>query len=992
MAKFNKKLNPLVPRQFPQHIQANDPLLVEFIKQYYNFMDSAQITLTSVDASDQILLETQTVNFLVLDGTDDSSNNAGDSILNEEETVGEFTKGEIITGSTSGETATILAEDTDNLQLYVSANSKFITGETIVGGTSGAQGVIGKYRANPTETLSQILEYADVNDTLDDFFVQFRNAFLQTIPNDLATGLDKRQLTKNILSLYKRKGTKKGHEIFFRALLNETPELYFPTVDMLRVSDGKFDTQKVLKATLLSPSNGDMTKLEGQTITQANILGNTVVNEASAVVESVTVSTVILGGVSRDVATLVLNKESISGTFAASLGDSILDETDGDNIIGEDGDKILQQTFSTFTAIDNSDEDVTLTCNIESIADDIVISSGGRYYVRNEAVPVSQQKGGGNLSGVIDEVSQGVIEDIIIETAGTGYAVGEVLAVTNPTGDDGTGLVGEVSVVNGGFRLEQDSLEDGALILEDSTDNLIVMEDATNSSLGDVRKIKITNKGGGYKTLPTLDITSSSGSGVALFAVSSQVGIPRSVKILDQGFRYEEAPIINPKLHMQIDNLSGTFTTGETISATNEDNIILESFEELNYSILVEDFRQAQTRLEDNSGGIELEDGGIIEYEEETTEAVFAGAEENKIITEAGERIANTIYETDSDPDFLIVTHNGSDESRLQFETTDSVTGTLDSFNAGTNIMTLSDVTGTFDDKVTITGGTSTVTARVRNADQASMTSTVGTIIETDGSFSTVDGQLNETTKKIQDSLYYQDYSYVVKVGESISAWREFLKSSVHPAGFYVAGEVIVRSRIDAKLKSGRTVTSGIETDEVIEAFRILFGEKLGRRLGTTTDGTSLSSNPQLGIELGASFASNTRDVTLKQEITLPLKAFRKQTLRGVETTSGLATTGPRLGTLTSNLFTFFGHALFDQSSEAHDTGITMGSLESISIRHVGDSITGSRKARIGEFTDNPNAKTNFAIPCEVTSPSDDTFDATDITFDSTSKTFDSTA
>ena len=208
MAKFNKKLNPLVPRQFPQHIQANDPLLVEFIKQYYNFMDSAQITLTSVDASDQILLETQTVNFLVLDGTDDSSNNAGDSILNEEETVGEFTKGEIVTGSTSGETATILAEDTDNLQLYVSANSKFITGETIVGGTSGAQGVIGKYRANPTETLSQILEYADVNDTLDDFFVQFRNAFLQTIPNDLATGLDKRQLTKNILSLYKRKGTK----------------------------------------------------------------------------------------------------------------------------------------------------------------------------------------------------------------------------------------------------------------------------------------------------------------------------------------------------------------------------------------------------------------------------------------------------------------------------------------------------------------------------------------------------------------------------------------------------------------------------------------------------------------------------------------------------------------------------------------------------------------------------------------------------------------
>ena len=53
--------------------------------------------------------------------------------------------------------------------------------------------------------------------------------------NDLTSGLNKRQLTKNILSLYKRKGTKKGHEIFFRALLNETFRTIFATVDMLRV-------------------------------------------------------------------------------------------------------------------------------------------------------------------------------------------------------------------------------------------------------------------------------------------------------------------------------------------------------------------------------------------------------------------------------------------------------------------------------------------------------------------------------------------------------------------------------------------------------------------------------------------------------------------------------------------------------------------------------------------------------------------------------------
>ena len=75
MAKFTKKINPLVSRQFPQHIQANNPLLVEFVKQYYRYMDSAQITLSSVTASDQILLETGTENFLALDGTDEIGSN-----------------------------------------------------------------------------------------------------------------------------------------------------------------------------------------------------------------------------------------------------------------------------------------------------------------------------------------------------------------------------------------------------------------------------------------------------------------------------------------------------------------------------------------------------------------------------------------------------------------------------------------------------------------------------------------------------------------------------------------------------------------------------------------------------------------------------------------------------------------------------------------------------------------------------------------------------
>jgi hypothetical protein len=992
MAKFNKKLSPLVNRQLPQHIQANNPLLAEFLKQYYVYMEAAQITLSSVTASDQILLETASEGFLALDGTDDKSNNENDYILNEEGSVGEFTKGETITGSTSGQTATILAEDTDNLKIYISANSLFVTGETITGSSSGAQGIIGKYRGNPNETLTQLLEYADVNDTIDDFFVQFRNTFLQTIPNSLTDGLDKRQLTKNILSLYKRKGTKKGHEIFFRALLNETPELYYPTVDMLRVSAGKFNTSNILKITLVSPSDGDMTKLKGQTITQANIVGNTNVNLATATVEDVSVSSVQLGGVQRDVATLILNKASISGTFVTNDGSTmLLDGTDGsstnagDQILNEDGTTIYQQTSSTLTGVPNDDPDVTLTCTIHSIVDDVTVSEPGRYYTVGEQVAIdpNEQRGGGGMVAQIDNTSYGSVDSIIINAAGTGYAEGDVLAVTNPT--HGSGLAGKVAVVNGGFTLEQDTLDDGIIMLEGSSTDQLVMEAQTNSGTNDITKILITNAGGGYLSLPTVTVTSSGGSGADVFPVSDSIGKALSVKPIDQGFRYEEPPGILPKLHMQIDNVSGAFAVNETVSSTKEDNIILEPFQELDYAILLEDHRQAVIRLDGEQGDLITEDGDSIAFEELATDPVFDGFEQDKIITEDGDKIVNTVYEVSDTTDYLTVTHNGSDDSRLLNEDTSTTTAVVEELlDSDTNILTLNTVDGTFDDKVTLTGGTSGATARVRSADTAIMSSSVGTVIETDGEFSGVDGFISESTKKIQDSLYYQDYSYIVKVGESITEWRDYLKSAVHPAGFYFAGEVSIRSRLNARMKTGFTRLSGkTEDDEVIEILTVIFGEKLGRRLGTATDGSSLRSNPESTIELDASFTANTRAVTLNQDITIKLNQQRtpNTTVHSTTPTTGVIYAGPKLATVGRFALTAFGET-------NGMSGITIKTLNDLKIMGTNTSIDGDA-VQIGDFS--LPIHTNFALPCEVSYQSDD-FSSTGpaaTTFDTTGKKFD---
>ena len=151
----------------------------------------------------------------------------GDRILTED--TPQFVNGETITGATSGATATILVEDSRNLKLYVSSQQRFVTDETFTGGTSGAQGKLTNYRANPVQNIQQLLQYADVDNTIFDFLDQMRASLVTSIPNSLATSVSKRKLIKNIKDLYAAKGTREGHELFFRILLGEEANIFYPT-------------------------------------------------------------------------------------------------------------------------------------------------------------------------------------------------------------------------------------------------------------------------------------------------------------------------------------------------------------------------------------------------------------------------------------------------------------------------------------------------------------------------------------------------------------------------------------------------------------------------------------------------------------------------------------------------------------------------------------------------------------------------------------------
>ena len=163
-------------------------------------MESAELAVTSIESTDGIRLETETAqeNNLVLDAsrldTDRTQLDAGDKIILEDSSFGKFTRGETITGATSSATATVLAEDLTNNRLFISAQDKFVMDEIITGGTSGVKAVINNYKPNPVTNIQELLNFRDPDKAISNFLTKFRNEFLNTLPETLATGLNKRNL------------------------------------------------------------------------------------------------------------------------------------------------------------------------------------------------------------------------------------------------------------------------------------------------------------------------------------------------------------------------------------------------------------------------------------------------------------------------------------------------------------------------------------------------------------------------------------------------------------------------------------------------------------------------------------------------------------------------------------------------------------------------------------------------------------------------------
>ena len=863
MSHFKDKISNLIKFQAPDFVLEDHPYFLEFVKQYYTFLECAEITLTNIGDPDHIQLETltDTRSFLKLDGSNQQSDDKEDRILLENTSYGDFINGETITGETSGATTTILVEDVDEgSRLFVQDQNKFIEGEKITGSTSGAEANIVSYTVNPVQSIQQLLDYPDPDKTIQSFLTKFRNAFLQSIPDNLNSNIDKRKLIKNIKSLYRAKGTKRASEIFFKLLFNEKSEIRYPKENILKVSDGKWSTQKVLRCKEVGDNSPST--LIGQTITQANVIADINVNKATAIVENVTKYSIA----GEQIVEIVLNSDSINGTFVV-----------GQNITGTN----------------NTDEDILVTLTITGLIDDITVTNNGTLYSSGDSIALT----GGGTGAIlqVDTIGSGSISEIIIDDGGTNYEVGDVINFSSGNAS------AKVAVVNGGFTPE-DSTEDH-IVLEDETvrgdtytGNKVVQE----SGSGDITDIRIIENGNGYTSLPTLTITSSSGSGAALYAYGSEIGRVLQIKNVEYGFDHNlspSPPTLTLPSYLLLKSRTGAFTEGETIT---------------------------------------------------------------------GEDASST-----------------------------SVTATVSSLDADTNVLKLINASGTFAEDTTITGGSSLQTATIARVDQATATATVSSVIDTDGSFINEDGFTSESSMKIQDSLLYQDYSYIISVGRSISEWRDSYTQTLHPSGFYFQGEYLLASTGNARLKDVTGINSSV-TEEIFVVIKTIFSTILRRKLGTLTDSSTVRTNPALGTAADLDpatsnhFDANTRDVTLRTAQNFKIVSTPKYEVRNDKTSYGTAYAGPRMNNL--NLFWRFYSGATHSGSIKGITPLTFANLNNHRLtgtltfksqnRYNGQVVTWGELAQ-------RDLRTYIAMPTEITNATGITFDSDSQTFDSNTETFD---
>ena len=115
-------------------------------------------------------------------------------------------------------------------------------------------------------------------------------------------------------------------------------------------------------------------------------------------------------------------------------------------------------------------------------------------------------------------------------------------------------------------------------------------------------------------------------------------------------------------------------------------------------------------------------------------------------------------------------------------------------WRSGSNLLKVEKVSGIFRQGYSVQSILTNASGLIKSIFVSSFQDEISSFYDNLGYYSSYKGRLWVSNQKLLDSYFYQDYSYVIQSKTSIERWRDLIKSTTHPAGFKLFGQVDIES------------------------------------------------------------------------------------------------------------------------------------------------------------------------------------------------------
>jgi hypothetical protein len=214
----------------------------------------------------------------------------------------------------------------------------------------------------------------DINRTLDTFIPKFKNQYAQNFP--LTAQIDDRRLIKFINQFYKAKGSEKAIELLFRILYNERTEIFYPSEQILRASDGIWIEDVTLKLAVDSSITANPFDLSSKTVRityYENVSSITYERTVETNISNVTKFAYVFPAV-YELVTSLPKTATIRVPGAGAVASALVAGGQVRAIVGE-----TYTEFNSSTGVNDSTNIITINSHGYSTGDIVIYSKGAGH-------------------------------------------------------------------------------------------------------------------------------------------------------------------------------------------------------------------------------------------------------------------------------------------------------------------------------------------------------------------------------------------------------------------------------------------------------------------------------------------------------------------------------------------------------------------------------------------------------------------------------------